>query len=53
LEIKSLDVVPKVANKQVLTYLRFTKLDVGLIINFNTSVLKEGIKRIVSNTYSE
>ena len=32
---------------QVLTYLRITGLRVGLLLNFNKSVLKDGIKRIV------
>src|SRR4051812_34591705 len=47
IEIKSLEIVPLVASKQVLTYLRFADIRVGLIINFGTVILKDGIKRIV------
>jgi GxxExxY protein len=32
---------------QLLTYLRITGLRVGLILNFNQTVLKDGIKRVV------
>ena len=32
---------------QLLTYLRITGLRVGLLMNFNQSVLKDGIKRVV------
>ena len=36
-----------VVEAQVLTYLRLTGKHVGLILNFNTPVLKNGIRRIV------
>lgn len=32
---------------QVLTYLKLTGLDVGLLVNFNTPVLRAGIRRLV------
>ena len=32
---------------QLLTYLRITGLRVGLLLNFNQNVLKDGIKRVV------
>src|SRR5262245_15731571 len=48
-EIKSIDIVAPVHHKQVLTYLKLTGLKVGLLINFNEALLKNGIKRIVNN----
>lgn len=53
IEIKSLEIVPQVAFKQVLTYLRFADIKVGLIINFGAEVLKDGIKRIANNYVEE
>jgi hypothetical protein len=38
--------------KVLLTYLKLTGITVGLLINFNESVLKNGIKRIVNNYIS-
>jgi hypothetical protein len=35
--------------KQVQTYLKLTGLKLGLLINFNTALIKEGIHRIVNN----
>ena len=49
LEIKSLEIVPKVAEMQVLTYLRLTGIQIGLLLNFNVERLTEGIKRIANN----
>ena len=48
-ELKSLDVVPPVHYKCLLTYLKLTNLSVGLMINFNEVLLKNGIKRMVNN----
>ncbi|HTN92022.1 MAG TPA: GxxExxY protein [Sorangium sp.] len=36
-----------VHDAQVLTYLKLTDLDVGLLVNFNTPVLRRGIRRLV------
>lgn len=49
-EFKSVEAVADVHYKQVQTYLKLTDLKLGLLINFNTSLLKDGIKRII-NTY--
>jgi GxxExxY protein len=49
IEIKSLEVLLPVHHKQLLTYLKLTGLSVGLLINFNEVLLKNGIKRIVNN----
>lgn len=48
-ELKSIEMLRPVHSKQVLTYLRITGLKLGLLINFNEALLKNGIKRIVNN----
>ncbi|URC14657.1 GxxExxY protein [Flavobacterium sp. B183] len=49
LEIKSITQISDVHAKQVLTYLKITKMKLGLLINFNVPIIKYGIKRVVSN----
>ena len=49
IELKSVENILPVHKKQLLTYLRLTNLQVGLLINFNTNLLKDGITRIVNN----
>ncbi len=51
-ELKSQEIIPPVAYKIFKTYLRLSNVSVGLLINFNVEVLKDGIKRIVNN-YTE
>lgn len=46
-EIKSVLRFDPVFTAQMLTYLRITGLRVGLLLNFNKSVLRDGIKRVV------
>ena len=48
-ELKSVETLPLVYPKQVLTHLKLTNLKLGLLINFNVPLLKDGIKRIVNN----
>ena len=47
LEIKSVDRFDPVFEAQLLTYLKVTGKRVGLLLNFNSHLLKDGIKRIV------
>ncbi|RAJ22016.1 GxxExxY protein, partial [Gelidibacter algens] len=47
-EIKSVEEIHPVHPKQVLTYLRLTGLKLGLLINFNSPLIKSGITRIVN-----
>ena len=47
-EIKSIEQIPPVHYKILLSYLRLTKLKVGLLVNFNVSLVKDGIKRIIN-----
>lgn len=44
-EIKSIEALAPVHTAQILTYLKFAKKKVGLLINFNVTVLKNGLKR--------
>jgi GxxExxY protein len=46
-ETKSIEALAQVYTAQVLTHLRFAKKKVGLLINFNVTVLKQGIKRYI------
>ena len=48
-ELKSVETVHQVHHKQLLTYLRLADKRVGLLINFNVSLIKEGISRVVNN----
>lgn len=47
LELKSVDSLEPIHDAQLLTYLKLTGLKVGLLINFNVPVLKQGIKRLI------
>ena len=49
IELKSVEIVTSVHKKQLLTYLRLTNKHLGLLINFNTDLIKNGITRIVNN----
>lgn len=49
IELKSVDELTPIFLAQVLTYLRLLEKEVGLLINFNVPVLKDGIRRIVNN----
>lgn len=48
LELKSIEQVLPVHQKQLLTYLRLTDMKLGLLINFNEPLIKNGIQRIVN-----
>lgn len=49
LEIKSVEALAPVHFKQVITYLKITNLKLGLLINFNQALIKDGIRRLVNN----
>lgn len=46
-EIKSIDQIAEVHIKQVLTYLKLAEVRLGILINFNTALIKDGIKRLI------
>ena len=48
-ELKSVERVQPVHKKQTLTYLKLSKISVGLLINFGAPLLKDGIHRIVNH----
>jgi GxxExxY protein len=48
-ELKSVEKLAEVHYKQVLTYLRLTGNKLGLLVNFNVTLVKDGIHRIVNN----
>ena len=47
-ELKAISEIQPIHEAQLLTYLRLRKLWLGLLINFNVSLLKQGLKRIVN-----
>jgi len=49
LELKSVESILPVHKKQLLTYLKLSDLKLGLLINFNVTLIKDGITRIVNN----
>jgi len=49
LELKSVNKIESIHEAQLLTYLKIPDLKLGILINFNVPILKDGIKRIVNN----
>ncbi len=49
IEVKSIETLAPVHYSQLLTYLKLSGHKLGLLINFNSRVLKDGIHRIVNN----
>jgi GxxExxY protein len=47
--VKSVERLAPVHTKQLLTYLRLTNLQLGLLLNFGAATMKEGIKRVVND----
>jgi GxxExxY protein len=48
IELKSIEAIAAVHKKQLLTYLRLTQKRLGLLINFNVELIKQGITRVVN-----
>ena len=46
-ELKAVQEMSPVFDAQLLTYMRLAKIRVGLLINFNVPVLRDGVKRKV------
>lgn len=47
IEVKSVERIMPIHEAQLITYLRLTDLPVGLLLNFNTNILKSGIRRLM------
>ncbi len=48
-EFKAVEQLTPLHKAQVLTYLKITEIKLGLLVNFNTIFLKDGIKRVIRN----
>ena len=48
-ELKAVETMNPIFEAQILSYLKLSKLEVGLLINFHVPRLKDGLKRIVNN----
>ena len=48
IEIKSVERLAPVHAKQLITYLKLTDIKLGLLVNFNEALIRDGIKRIVN-----
>ncbi len=48
IELKSVELLAPVHYKQVQTYLKLTNIKLGLLVNFNVNLIKDGIHRIVN-----
>jgi len=46
-ELKSIDAIAPIHETQILTYLRFANKRIGLLINFNVTILKNGLRRFI------
>ena len=49
LELKSCDSIDQIHRAQLLTYLKLSGLNLGLILNFNVPLMRNGIVRVVNN----
>jgi GxxExxY protein len=47
-ELKAVDALHPVHHAQLLSYMRLSNIPLGLLMNFNVSVLKDGIKRLIN-----
>lgn len=48
IELKSIDNITDIHIAQLITYLKLSKCKLGLLINFNTYLFKDGVKRIIN-----
>jgi GxxExxY protein len=46
-ELKAIEGIAPIHEVQLLTYLRLSKTAIGLLINFNVRLLKDGLKRMI------
>jgi GxxExxY protein len=51
-ELKSVEIILPVHEAQLVTYLKLSGKKLGLLINFNVSILKDGVKRRINGNFS-
>lgn len=49
IEVKAVESIHPIHTAQLLTYLKLSHIQLGLLINFNTTHLKDGIKRVIND----
>lgn len=49
IEVKAVEKLASIHEVQLLTYLRFANKRLGLLLNFNAAVMRDGVKRVVNN----
>src|SRR5690606_38504932 len=49
IEVKAVNALTEIHSAQLLTYLKLSKIKLGLLINFNSVLVTNGIKRLVNN----
>jgi len=47
IEIKAIEKMNNLFEAQIMSYMKLSKIKLGLLVNFNTKLLKDGIKRII------
>lgn len=53
IELKSVEEFSKVHYKQLLTYLKLSNKEIGILVNFNSADINENTKRIINNYYKD
>jgi len=53
IELKSVDAVADIHIAQTLTYMKLMNKKYGLLINFNVTLLKNGVRRLINKYYQE
>lgn len=48
-ELKSVQQLEKIHEAQILTYMKIAKKNIGLLMNFNVPVMKQGIRRFIND----
>jgi len=51
-ELKAVDAIMDVHEAQVLTYLKFTGCNIGLLLNFHSTILTKGLRRFINSKHS-
>lgn len=49
-EVKSVEALAPIHDAQVISYLKLSGCKIGLLINFNVAMLKDGIRRFINGT---